>query len=214
MTCDNTIEVATRDATAFPFVFDARQDHAGIGTITLGVESADDVEAREKLLDETMPLRHTKTCEKLREGREPAEDLSFVAKDNGLVVGTVRLWHVDAGAGRPALLLGPLAVASSHRSHGIGAKLMRLALARARENGHRAILLVGDAPYYNRFGFERRFAEGLALPGPVDNDRFLGLELEPGALADARGLVRPTGLRTRRIIKRSGLVLAQQAQAA
>ena len=70
---------------------------------------------------------------------------------------------------------------------------MRLGLLRAKELGHRAVLLVGDAPYYERFGFFRAGAEGLELPGPVDLARFLGLELQPGALADASGLVRATG---------------------
>jgi hypothetical protein len=64
-------------------------------------------------------------------------------------------------------------------------------LKRANALGHRAVLLVGDEPYYRRFGFERRFAERLVMPGPVERARFLGLELAPGALSDARGRVLP-----------------------
>jgi predicted N-acetyltransferase YhbS len=70
---------------------------------------------------------------------------------------------------------------------------MAEALFRAVVAGHAAVLLVGDAPYDEAFGFSRRATLGLALPGPVDEARFLGLELAPGALQGAKGLVRPTG---------------------
>jgi predicted N-acetyltransferase YhbS len=127
----------------------------------------------------------------------PARGLALVARafdgtPGGEVVGTIRLWHVTAG-GVPALMLGPLAVDSRWRSHGIGARLMIEALDRAKALGHDAVLLVGDAPYYARFGFERRPVLGLRLPGPVEAERFLGLELRSGAFAEAKGLVRGTG---------------------
>jgi predicted N-acetyltransferase YhbS len=153
-----------------------------------------DVAARERLLDEAFgPARREKTCERLRERRLPARGLSFVAEDAGQVVGTLRLWHVTAGPRRPALLLGPLAVATSHRALGIGARLMMSGLGRARLLGHESVLLVGDAPYYGRFGFEADLTRGLWLPGPVDRERFLGLELQAGSLAGAFGFVSATG---------------------
>jgi predicted N-acetyltransferase YhbS len=102
------------------------------------------------------------------------------------------MWHVDAG-GVPALLLGPLAVNASQRSLGIGGLLMDEALARAEQLGHRAVILVGDAPYYARWGFSRAHTQNLAMPGPVEESRFLGLELQDGALQKAQGLVKPTG---------------------
>ncbi|MFO1146941.1 MAG: N-acetyltransferase [Alsobacter sp.] len=152
-----------------------------------------DVGQREALLDAAFgPARRQKTCERLREGRLPAIALSAVDA-SGTVVGTVRLWHVAAGPGRRALVLGPLAVAAQHRGAGLGARLMQAALGKASAAGHRAVLLVGDAPYYRRFGFSTALTEGLWLPGPVERERFLGLELVPGALAAARGLVSPTG---------------------
>jgi predicted N-acetyltransferase YhbS len=166
-------------------------------------ETVRDVEAREALLDEAFgDCRFGKTCERLREGRLPAAGLSLVAVAAGgeveagaRLAGTVRLWNVSAGPGRPALLLGPLAVAGSRRGEGIGARLMAAALTRARTLGHRAVLLVGDAPWYGRFGFTAALARGLWLPGPVDRQRFLAIELQPGALGGARGLVSPTGER-------------------
>jgi predicted N-acetyltransferase YhbS len=161
--------------------------------IAIREEIPADVAARERLLDAAFgDERYVKTCERLREGRLPARDLSFVAEDGGEVVGTVRLWHVAAGD-RPALMLGPLAVDSSRRSAGIGGALMRHALDAAQGLGHGTVLLVGDAPYYRRFGFSADLTEGLVLPGPVDRERFLGVELVPGAFAGASGLVRPTG---------------------
>ena len=156
-------------------------------------ERAGDLAAREALLDEGLgAARRAKTCERLRENRAAAEGLSFVATLGREVAGTLRLWHVEAGD-RPALLLGPLAVARRHRSAGIGAALVEHGLRRARAQGHAAVILVGDAAYYERFGFARRHARDLTLPGPVDEDRFLGIELVPGALEGTRGRVVGTG---------------------
>jgi predicted N-acetyltransferase YhbS len=158
-------------------------------------EEIGDVAARERLLDRCFgEARFAKTSERLREDRLPADGLALVAVDaDGIVVGTVRLWNVSAGPGRDALLLGPLAVDPGCQGAGIGAALMRAALARATALGHRAVLLVGDAPYYARFGFSGDRTAALWLPGPYAPERFLARELVPGALDRAAGLVQATG---------------------
>jgi predicted N-acetyltransferase YhbS len=172
--------------------------HAGLnGTrpISVGLEQPGDFFARERLLDQTFgAARVDKTVERLRVGRKPAEGLSFAAKDSFGLIGTLRLWHIMAG-GVPALLLGPLAVAKACRSQGIGRSLMEKALRKAGDCGHGAILLVGDPAYYEPFGFSRRHTLSLLLPGPVDECRFLGLELKEGALQRASGIVTAPGVR-------------------
>lgn len=163
---------------------------------TVLAEQAEDVCAREALLDRAMGAgRKRKSSEKLRRGRRPSEGLALVAKDeDGAVVGTVRLWDVRAGERGPAaLLLGPLAVDPSVKSAGIGSALMRHAIEEARRLGHGAILLVGDAPYYERFGFSSRSTGNLSMPGPYERDRFLALELVEGWLDGARGVIKATG---------------------
>ena len=163
-------------------------------------ETFADVAAREALLDRAMGLkRRKKSSEKLRRGRRPSEGLAFVARDEaGAVVGTVRLWDVRLGEGGPeALLLGPLAVDQTMKSGGIGSALMRHAIAEAGRLGHRAILLVGDAPYYARFGFSAEKTGSLAMPGPYERERFLALELVPGALDGTRGALRAAGNKLR-----------------
>jgi predicted N-acetyltransferase YhbS len=162
--------------------------------VTLREAKFADIAAREILLDQAYGAsRFAKASERLREGRVPADGLSLVAVDRGRIVGTVRLWHVTAGPGRAALLLGPLAVDPAHRNRGIGTALMRRAIARARLAGHRAILLVGDAAYYGRFGFTAAATSELSMPGRYDRDRLLALELRLDALAGARGLIAATG---------------------
>ncbi|KQP31832.1 GCN5 family acetyltransferase [Methylobacterium sp. Leaf104] len=157
-------------------------------------EVTGDVVAREHLLDACLgEARRLKTSERLREGRLPAEGLALTAEQDGQVVGTCRLWHVEAGPRRPALLLGPLAVDPSIQGLGLGSILMRAALRRAENLGHGAVLLMGDAPYYARFGFSAGLTEGLFMPGPFERERFLGLELRRGALAGARGILRAAG---------------------
>ena len=156
-------------------------------------ERASDVAARETLLDASFGEgRHARTCQRLRDDRAPAEGLALSAVRGRTLVGTLRLWHVSAG-GVPALVLGPLAVDPGCRDLGIGAALVTRALASAAARGHGAVILLGDAPYYARFGFSGRKTGELTLPGPFERDRLLGLELREGALDGAWGMVVPTG---------------------
>jgi predicted N-acetyltransferase YhbS len=156
-------------------------------------ERTSDVVAREALLDACFgENRHTRTCQRLRDGRAPAEGLALSALAQGRLVGTLRLWHVSAG-GVPALVLGPLAVDPSCRGLGVGAALMNRALTAAKARGHGAVVLLGDAPYYARFGFSGLKTTELSLPGPFERDRLLGLELRDGALDGAWGMIAPTG---------------------
>lgn len=163
---------------------------------TIRHERAADVKAREALLEQAFGARRRrKTSQRLREGRLPAAGLSFVAADGKRVIGTARLWDVTCGEARPALLLGPVAVAADCRNRGIGAALVRRAIAEARKLGHAAIILVGDAPYYSRFGFDAAKTGRLTLPGPFERYRLLGLELKLGALDGALGQLTSAGRR-------------------
>ncbi len=169
-------------------------------TYTIDAEKPGDVVARETLLDGAMGAdRRKKSSEKIRRNRVPAEGLAFVARDgDGHVIGTVRLWNVEAGIspeGNPidALLLGPLAVSADQEGKGIGAALMRGAIAEAHKRGHGAILLVGDAAYYERFGFFADKTGHLVMPGPFQRDRFLALELKQGWLEGAAGMIVASG---------------------
>ncbi len=157
-------------------------------------ERASDVAAREALLDACFgENRLMRTCQRLRDGRVPAEGLSLSAiRRDGRLAGTVRLWRVSAG-GIPALILGPLAVDSDCRKLGVGTALMARALAAARSREHRAVILLGDAPYYARFGFSTAKTADLVLPGAFERERLLGLELDAGALDGAWGMIVPTG---------------------
>jgi predicted N-acetyltransferase YhbS len=103
------------------------------------------------------------------------------------------MWNVIAGSAGPALLLGPLAVDGRYQRRGIGRELTTHALNMAKVLGHTSVLLVGDEPYYSRFGFTRNPVADLHLPGPVDRNRFLALELVPEALDGAEGLVMASG---------------------
>ena len=156
-------------------------------------ERASDVAAREALLDTSFgETRHARTCQRLRDGRAPAEGLALSAVAQGRLVGTLRLWHVSAG-GIPALMLGPLAVEASSRKLGVGTALMDHALAAAMARGHRAVILLGDAPYYARFGFSTAKTAELVLPGSFERERLLGLELQEGALDGAWGMISAAG---------------------
>jgi predicted N-acetyltransferase YhbS len=167
--------------------------------VTIRQEKTSDSAARETLLDLAYgPVRFEKPSQRLRAGRAPARGLSFVAIEDGRVIGTVRLWDVSVGPQGAALLLGPLAVDPDHRCRGVGSALMRHALAVAARRGHRAVLLAGQAAYYSRFGFSAERTGGLWLPGLADRGLLLGLELAAGALDGVRGTIRIPGKRSRK----------------
>lgn len=165
--------------------------------VTIRAEIPSDVPARERLLDRAFGrTRHRKTSARLRDGRLPADGLAFSAvSKSGRLIGTIRLWDILAGSAGTSLLLGPLAVDGQYKGRGIGAALMKHALAEADKLGHASVVLVGDAPYYSRFGFRPELVADLHLPGPVERERFLGFEIIPGALDGAEGLVAATGVR-------------------
>ncbi len=163
-------------------------------------ETPADVVAREALLDRALGAdRSKKSSEKVRKDRFPAQGLALVARDRvGHVIGTVRLWNIEAGVSREgqpvdALLLGPLAVDAAREGKGIGSALVRAAIVEAKKRGHGAILLVGDASYYERFGFFAKKARHLVMPGPFARERFLALELTPGWLEGAAGMIVASG---------------------
>ena len=120
--------------------------------------------------------------------------LAFVASDRGRVVGTARLWNVSAGPSRPALLLGPLAVHPDYRCRGLGGALMR-ALAATTPSGSAIAPSCWSAtrPTTSASASRPRRPAACGCPDRYDANRFLALELAPGALAGARGLVSPTG---------------------
>lgn len=161
------------------------------GTITLDDTTPQDHDAIEHLLDLSFGTgRQSKTSYRLREGNAPVPGLSLVVRDAGVkLAGTISFWPLAIGEEKsPALLLGPLAVHPDRQGLGIGLELMREGLARAKAQGHGLVLLVGDEPYYAKVGF-RKLPPGLiGLPGPFDPNRFLYLELKPGALAGVSGM--------------------------
>jgi predicted N-acetyltransferase YhbS len=167
--------------------------NADAAPFAIRAERASDVTARETLLDGCFGAnRQLRTCQRLRDGRAPAEGLALSVVRGGRLAGTVRLWHVSAG-GKPALMLGPIAVDASCRKLGVGAALMNHALSAAAARGHGAVILLGDAAYYQRFGFTAAKTAKLSLPGPFERERLLGLELRDGALDGAWGMITAAG---------------------
>jgi len=138
------------------------------------------------------PGRTALSAYQLREGVAPVEGLSFVARDEyGAVVGAIRYWPVRIGAaGDPALLLGPVAVHPTRQGEGIGALLILETLEAARRLGWERVILVGDEPYYRRFGFSHEKARALDFPKPVNPNRILAKELVEGCMRGVSGLVR------------------------
>jgi predicted N-acetyltransferase YhbS len=148
----------------------------------------------EALLDRSFGIaRRTKTSYRLREGSMPEPGLSLVVRDPEVTLaGAISFWPLRIGKSRAiALLLGPLVVHPERQNMGVGLALMREGLKRAKEKGFRLVLLVGDQPYYGRAGFQKLPKARILLPGPVNDERLLFLELVPNALDSVDGLALP-----------------------
>lgn len=154
----------------------------------LGQERAEDWWEVEALYDLCFaPGREALSSYRLRDGVAPVAGLCLWLRDEtGALVAAIRHWPVRVG-GAPALLLGPVAVHPTRQGEGLAGLLIREGLARARAAGWERVMLVGDAPYYGRFGFAR--LEGVEMPPPTNPERILGHELRPGAWRDCRGPV-------------------------
>jgi predicted N-acetyltransferase YhbS len=152
--------------------------------------AATDLDAIERLNARTFgPGRFARSAYRLREGMPPDPTLSFAAWVGTLLVGANIMTPIRCGDA-PALLLGPLTVDPPFRSGGVGEALVRRSLEAATQAGHSLVLLVGDLPYYARFGFATVPEGRLDFCGPVDPARLLYHELVEGAFAAATGTVR------------------------
>jgi predicted N-acetyltransferase YhbS len=173
----------------------AQEGQAGARTpmFRLLAETPRDRDEVEMLLDTAFaPGRTALSSYRLRDGVRPVADLCRVARDEfDAVAGCIRFWPVRVGpAGHDALLLGPVAVHPTRQGEGIGALLIADALERARDSGWARVILVGDEPYYRRFGFTRETAKDLRFPPPTNPERLLARPLAPGAFEGVSGMVR------------------------
>jgi predicted N-acetyltransferase YhbS len=167
-----------KDGPSWQVRLEAPQDFAGIEALNA---------------DSFGPGRYAKSAYRLREGVDPVPELSFVAMEQGVLRGSVRFWPIRVG-GHEELLLGPLAVQTGQRGRGIGISLMLAGIAAAKEGPWRGILLVGDEPYYTRVGFSRLPPGRVKFPGPVDQNRILGLSLKGGEMLTLCGQIRRAGI--------------------
>lgn len=135
------------------------------------------------------PGRFARSAYRVREGTAPVSPYCRAALLGNRLIAALRMTEARIGTTGGALLLGPLAVDPDFVNQGLGRRLVGEAIEAARAGGVRLVLLVGDMPYYGRFGFQPVPRGQIVFPGPVDPARILALELAPGALADYRGLV-------------------------
>ncbi|MEP3048242.1 MAG: N-acetyltransferase [Roseibium sp.] len=142
------------------------------------LEDAADNTAIEDLQAEAFgPGRYARTAFRIRENIPHRPDLAFVGQSGSDLAGSIRLTEISIGE-TAALLLGPLTVSPAFKNRGLGKALMQTALQTAKDAGDKLVLLVGDAPYYQPFGFERVPFGQIMLPGPVDPARLLIARLQ------------------------------------
>ncbi|MFZ4689524.1 MAG: GNAT family N-acetyltransferase [Polymorphobacter sp.] len=154
---------------------------------------ASDLPAIDSLLDDRFgPARRNRTAYRLRDGVDPDGELSFVAYDHHRLIGSLQCWPLRlrsiTGTTLPLTLLGPVVTAADRQGEGIATCLMQAALAAVDARGAGPVLLIGDEPFYGRFGFSAAATSGWLLPGTVDRARLL---LRANCAMPAVGWVEP-----------------------
>jgi len=164
--------------------------------IPIEPQQDDDLPDIERLLDQVFgPDRFAKASYQYRKDVDPLADLSFVMRDQGRLIASLRFWPVRIVTkdrrSSDALLLGPIAVDQAYQGQGLGIRLMNYGLNQATDAGHEYVILVGDEPYYKRIGFSHTAAEGLMMPGQQDVARLLARSLGQASLENISGTIEP-----------------------
>lgn len=168
---------------------DAKAPELSKSDVTIKAETSEHEKFIEELNREAFgPARFTRAAHLIREKGGHDKSLSFVLLLDGDLVGTVRMTPIVVGNAN-GYLLGPIVISPKTKSLGLGSLLMRHTIEQAKEKHVSFILLVGDEPYYRRFGFFKVAYGKMTMPAPVNPERLLALELSEGAMEEATGLV-------------------------
>jgi len=166
--------------------------------VIIAPEKPDDHWEIEALLDTAFaPGRTGLSSYRLREGVDPIAELCLTARDDdeiATLAGAIRFWPIRIGeAAEPSLLLGPVAAHPTRQGEGIGAMLILEGLERAVARGWKRCVLIGDEPFYGRFGFRRSLAEDITFPPPTNPNRILAKPLVDGGMDGVCGAVTKWG---------------------
>lgn len=114
---------------------------------------------------------------------------SLVAEEQAQIVGHILFTEVTLG---DATIIGlaPVAVLPSHQKQGIGALLINAGIDACRNADYTAMVVLGHPDYYPRFGFVPASRFGIKSEYDVSDDKFMALELQPGALANCAGVAK------------------------
>lgn len=125
----------------------------------------------------------------LREQAEPI--VSLVADDGEAIVGHILFSPVTLTAHSDVRIIGlaPMAVLPARQRRGIGSALVHEGLKQCRQLGFGAVIVLGHAEYYPRFGFTPASRFGLGCEYDVPEDVFMVLELEQGTLKGKAGTI-------------------------
>jgi predicted N-acetyltransferase YhbS len=161
-----------------------------MSSFEIRLETEDDAQTLSRLAADAFgPGRFARSAYRVREGIAPVASLCLAGWLGDRLIGGIRFTAIRIGPQDNASLLGPLVVDPAMKGQGYGKALVGEGLTRAREEGFGLVLLVGDMPYYGRFGFNPVAPGRIVMPGPVDPARLLALELVPGTLEGATGPV-------------------------
>jgi putative acetyltransferase len=133
----------------------------------------------------------SKLVERIRSSKNFIPELSLVAEENGKILGHILFSKIKIIGEEEyeSLALAPMAVLPELQRRGIGSKLIKEGLNKARELGFNSVIVLGHKDYYPRFGFERASKWNIKCPFEVPDEAFMAIELIDGALAEKAGIV-------------------------
>lgn len=163
----------------------------GAEELAVRPEAPDDEPGVGRVLTSAFPTEAEATLVAgLRKSASPI--VSLVAEEAGMVVGYIMFSPVrfPAAAGLQIMGLTPMAVVPERQKQGIGSALVRHGLEHCRRLGTGAVVVLGHAEYYPRFGFVAATTKGIRSQYDVPQEAFMVLELTSGCLDGRRGTVK------------------------
>jgi predicted N-acetyltransferase YhbS len=155
-------------------------------------ENANDYNAVYTLNDRSFGQKdESDLIERIRKGNCFIPELSLVAEKDGKIIGHILFSKIKirGDVESDSLALAPMAVLPEFQKRGIGGKLIREGLRKAKELGFESVIVLGHKGYYPKFGFKKASQWGIVCSFEVPDEAFMAIELIEGALSGKAGTI-------------------------
>jgi len=176
--------------------FDDEYENKNTINVLLRLEEEKDYNSVENLTREAFWNVYKPGCDEhllvhnMRKTKEFIKPLDYVAIYNDEIIGNIvyaKAKIIGKNKDYDVLTFGPVSVLPMYQKKGIGKKIIKHTITRAKEMGFNAIIIYGNPEYYKRFGFKNTKEYKITNMEGNYNDALMALELYPNSLENIHG---------------------------